>query len=147
MVLAMLRYQPVSNTSPAAEKILYSPCWLNGRPYLHPFDGHPDPRRSYVPLCSSYAPVIFDNLDDLTLSLNSTQIETKDMLLKACRIAGDQYARIGERKSMLPEMVILAEDMARIIICDRKKSNGKKSQEVEQSPARTIADPVSLDPI
>lgn len=111
MVLAMLRSNPLPTSSQS--HILYSPCWLNGRRYLQPFEGHPDPTKSYIPICQAFAPIIFENLQHLTLSPSATKSEIREMLVKACRVATAEYGKIRERKSMLPECVDLLEELGR----------------------------------
>jgi hypothetical protein len=143
MVLAMLRREPVSNTAPNVEKTLYSPCWLNGRRYLRPFNGHPQPISSYGPLCMSYAPVIFSDLDELSLPVDATRDETREALLKAGKAAAEQYRKIREQKNMLPAMVLLAENMAKEMRQNIRE--GEKSTSVEPTPMPLTSDPVRLD--
>jgi hypothetical protein len=69
----------------------------------------------------SYAPVIFRDLNTLTLSMASTRAESRGMLSKACKISGEEYRKIREQRSMLPEMVSLAEDMAKLILLEKRK--------------------------
>jgi hypothetical protein len=143
MVLAILRRQPLPNSTSEDEKIFYSPCWLNGRRYLRPFKDHPNPKLSYFPLCMSYAPVIFKDLDELSLSMEATREETNKALLKACKIAGEQYKKIRDQKNILPGTVALAESLAN----EMNQSIGAQDTEsmpMEPSQDHLIADPVSL---
>jgi hypothetical protein len=122
MVLATLRArqgEPIigpetisSEESPKLDRNWYSPCWLNGRRYLKPFTGPPTlPSQFYVPICQSFAPVIFESISDLRLSPMASKVETKEMLVKTCKMATAEYGKIRERKSMLPESILLMEDI------------------------------------
>ncbi|KAH7346548.1 15-O-acetyltransferase Tri3-domain-containing protein [Rhexocercosporidium sp. MPI-PUGE-AT-0058] len=115
MVLALLRASSIS-TSASATQTLYSPCWLNGRRYLSPTPPCPSPKTDYIPICLSFAPIIFTDLDELVLSSTATRCEMRDKLLKACRMSTEQYINIREKKSMLPETVNLFEDIARMML-------------------------------
>jgi len=126
MVLALLRaYTPGPNP-----KTLYSPCWLNGRRYLRHITGQPDPEASYLPICQSFGPVIFPNLDDLVLPLQASRNEIKDKLIGTCRTATEEYAKIRARKSMLPDCVLLFEEIGRNM---QQKLNGP-SEDLPVSP-------------
>lgn len=108
MVLAMLR----SNRPPTTANTLYSPCWLNGRRYLQTSPGQPPPTKSYIPICLSFAPVVFPDLQDLVLDHhNATKEETKQALMKACEVATKEYMKIRARKSMLPGSVAWMEEV------------------------------------
>lgn len=108
MVIALLRALP---NPPTNSQNLYSPCWLNGRRYLNSSEADIEPTRSYVPICQSFAPVVFNDLQDLVLSTLAKKEEVRDVLLKACRIATAEYEKIKKRKSMLPECVMLFEEL------------------------------------
>jgi len=107
MVLAALRAPLVSSTcNPLPPpSTWYSPCWLNGRRYLKPST------TPYFPICLSFAPIIFSNINELVLDSKASKRDTKDMLVKACMMATEEYVKIRERKSVLPECVMLMEDI------------------------------------
>jgi hypothetical protein len=109
MVLALLR----ATSSASLSRTLYSPCWLNGRRYLNPFPGHPNPTKSYIPICQSFAPVVFSGLDELVLSPSASKGEIKERLAKACKVATVEYGKIRRRESMLPECVVLFERLGK----------------------------------
>jgi hypothetical protein len=111
MVLALLRNTPFpASHHPSSDyPVIYSPCWLNGRRYIRCFDTQLSPKTSYIPICQSFAPVIFSDVYDLVLSPSATKVEIKDKLIEASRIAKDQYSIIKQRKSMMPESVALIE--------------------------------------
>ncbi|KUJ22961.1 uncharacterized protein LY89DRAFT_727749 [Mollisia scopiformis] len=96
MVLALAR------TLPTSCRTLCSPCWLNGRRYLH-FSVE-----SYVPICQSFAPVFFP---EISLSADAGKEEVRDVLVEVCRVATIEYGKIKARKSMLPECVVLFEEL------------------------------------
>jgi hypothetical protein len=121
MVLAMIHRQPVSSAASVSDKPLYSPCWLNGRRYLHPFEGHAEPKHSYIPLCTSYGPIVFEDLTTLNVAVEATRAEERSALLKACEMAGEQYRKLREQKSMLPGMIALSENAGKEMIRNRKK--------------------------
>ena len=47
------------------------------------------------------------------LGKEAPKSEIRKMLISACRIATDEYTKIRERKSMLPESVTLLEELVR----------------------------------
>ncbi|PVH84173.1 hypothetical protein DL98DRAFT_512580 [Cadophora sp. DSE1049] len=123
MVLALLRACPPSSSSsssPAAQT-LYFPCWLNGRRYLKSTPTCPSPKANYIPICLSFAPIIFTNLTELALSSTASRDEIRKKLIKACCMATKQYIGIRERKSMLPECVNLFEDIGRMMLLTKKQ--------------------------
>lgn len=65
--------------------------------------------KSYIPICQSFAPITFPDLQSLTLSESASKDEVRCLLVKACKVATAEYGRIKERKSVLPECVILFE--------------------------------------
>jgi hypothetical protein len=107
MVIAMLRSNPPSTTC----NILYSPCWLNGRRYLKTSPNQPSQTKSYIPICLSFAPLVFPDLHELVLERKATQEEIKRTLVKACRMSTNEYVKIKERKSMLPKNVAWMEEV------------------------------------
>ena len=117
MVLALLRSTPLlsSHYSLSDYPVLYSLCWLNGRRYIRCFDCQLSPSKSYIPICQSFAPVVFSNLHDLLLSLSATKAEIKDKLIRACRVAKAQYSMIKQRKSVMPESVALMEYLGNVL--------------------------------
>lgn len=110
MVLALLRSQPWSQTSSQA---LYSPCWLNGRRYLRSSTASPIPTKSYIPVCVSFAPVIFTDLQNFSLPQTATKSEIRATLINACQMATAEYSKIRRRKSILPESIALPEELGR----------------------------------
>ncbi|KAK0103443.1 trichothecene 15-O-acetyltransferase [Cadophora gregata] len=115
LVLALLRASQPSPSTRAA-RTLYSPCWLNGRRYLKPTPSCPSPQTEYIPICLSFAPIVFNDIEELALSSTASRHEIREKLLKACRVSTEQYIDIRERKSMLPECVNLFEDIGRMMI-------------------------------
>ena len=107
MVLALLRFNPLTEPLSMSPQPLHSPCWLNGRRYLRSSTEHPDPTKDFVPLCISFAPIIFPDLEEISLSLSANRADVKSKLVKACKVATKQYEIIKNRKSMLPECVAL----------------------------------------
>jgi hypothetical protein len=73
---------------------------------------HPAPMKDYIPLCLSFAPIIFPDLRELSIPRFAGQAAIKAMLAKACKIATAEYEKIKIRKSMLPECVLLFESFA-----------------------------------
>lgn len=71
----------------------------------------PDPMKSYIPICQSFAPIVFPDLQDLTLSSSAQKKDIRDVLVKSCRIATAEYENIKLRKSMLPDTVALFEEL------------------------------------
>lgn len=148
MVLAMLRFRPLPQQSSSlsnSSRTLYSPCWLNGRRYLHGETGEPEPSKGYVPICQAFSPIVFSNLEDLTLCPNASKAEIKSILLKACKTAMTQYIKLRHAKSVLSASVTLMESLGmekpRNYREDRKDRKDKNS---EPSRASEIADPVSI---
>lgn len=116
MVLALLRSYPLLQPDMEAKPSpLYSPCWLNGRRYLLSTAGHPNPTTDYIPLCISFAPILFADLRDLSLSLEAGKEEIKSKLVHASQIATKSYRKISNRKSILPECVVLFENLAKMM--------------------------------
>ena len=117
MVLALLRNTLLraSRHSSSDDLVLYSPCWLNGRRYIQCLDAKPSPKETWIPVCQSFAPIIFSNLHNLVLSLSATKAEIKDKLIQACRVAKDQYSIIKQRESMMPESVALMEYLGNLM--------------------------------
>lgn len=109
MVLALLRSSRLTNSSSTSPQPLYSPCWLNGRRYLRPSDANPFPTQDYIPLCISFAPIVFPDLKEISLSRSANRAVIKSKLAKACKIATEQYGNIKRQKSILPESVLLFE--------------------------------------
>ena len=109
MVLAMLRSNPLPDLPLPASHTLYSPCWINGRRYIQRFAEMAAPTRSYIPMCQSFAPAIFADLQDLALTPSAMKEEMKKMLVRACGAAAAEYGKTRERKSMMPESVALME--------------------------------------
>jgi 15-O-acetyltransferase Tri3 len=107
MVIAMLR----SNPPLANSNTLYSPCWLNGRRYLISSPNQPSPIKSFIPICLSFAPVVFTGLHELVLGQKATKKDIKGTLVKACRISTNEYLKIKERKSLLPENLAWMEEV------------------------------------
>ena len=113
MVLTLLRSNPLlTNSSANEESALYSPCWLNGRRYLD--DGRYT--KSYIPICQTVSPIIFPNLEKLTLGEEATREEVREVLVRACLVATGQYGEIRRRKSMLPDAVALLEYLGSVMI-------------------------------
>lgn len=107
MVLSLLQ-----NTKSSAENgTLYSPCWINGRRYIRSQNPDTDvlPTRTYIPICQSFAPIIFPNLQNLLLPPIWSSEEVRSKLLSACNTATAQYTLLKERKSIMPESVVLME--------------------------------------
>jgi 15-O-acetyltransferase Tri3 len=112
MVLALLQCNPLTEALSTSPQPLYSPCWLSGRRYLLTSFQHPAPMKDYIPLCLSFAPVIFPDLRELSIPGLAGRRAIKPMLVKACKIATAEYEKIKIRKSMLPECVALFESFA-----------------------------------
>ncbi|KAF4610365.1 hypothetical protein G7Y89_g15755 [Cudoniella acicularis] len=108
LVLALLRSQPPSTYTTVPETF-YSSCWLNGRRYLN----HQRLEKNYVPICMSFSPIIFHDLQNLVLEKNAGKEEVKRKLVESTRIASGGYEKLKARKSVLPEFVALAEDLGR----------------------------------
>jgi hypothetical protein len=113
MILATLRSNPLPIPIPENYHVFSSPCWLNGRRYLRPFRGHPEPAMSYIPICQSFAPIDFGIVKDMILSRFATKVEIEYTLIKTSRVATVEYGKVRERKSMLPESVVLLEWLGR----------------------------------
>lgn len=111
MVLALLRSNPLPETPPRSPPPLYSPCWLNGRRYLLSSSTNPVPTKDYIPVCLSFAPIIFPDLRELSLPRSAGAAAIKPMLVKSCKIATAEYGKIKARKSILPECVTLFESL------------------------------------
>ncbi|RDL37251.1 uncharacterized protein BP5553_04684 [Venustampulla echinocandica] len=107
MVLALLRSSP----SPSKGSF-YSSCWLNGRRYLRATPSYVVPGKAYVPICMSFAPIIFHDMD-LKLRDDTTDEELRNVLVRVCRVATEQYGRLSARKSILGEFAVVAEEMGR----------------------------------
>ena len=68
---------------------------------------------SYLPICQSFAPVVFDGLQELALNGLVERSEVRKKLIKACKVSTAEYGKIRERKSMLPECVVLFERLGK----------------------------------
>jgi hypothetical protein len=141
MVLAMLRSNPLPDWPHPNSPVLYSPCWLNGRRYLQQLPGQISPTESYFPICQSYAPIIFSELETLILSPSATQSEIRSVLIRACRVAAAEYGKIKARKSILPESVALMEFLGANML-ERKLNPPVNPSSPLFSPSATL-DPVS----
>ena len=106
MILALLRSNPLPPGSTTQH--LYSPCWLNGRRYLQPPHD-----RTHIPICLSFAPIVFSDLQGLTLEREATRSSIKNVLLEACAMATEEYMKIKERRNMLPPSVNIMEDIGK----------------------------------
>lgn len=112
-VIALLRSQflPLSGTPSHQEDVtlssLFSPCWMNGRPYLLKDDSLPDPERSYIPVCQAMGQLVFHDLSLLQLDLNSGREDVVKALLACSKQATRNYAGIKARKSILSESLPL----------------------------------------
>jgi len=106
MVLALLRSAPLKSY-PTAQS-LYSPCWLNGRRYLQ----HPH-SKSHIPICLSFAPIVFPDLQELKVEKSAGKASVKQTLMNACGIATQEYMKIRERKNMLPPSINIMEDIGK----------------------------------
>jgi hypothetical protein len=112
MVLALLRNAPAPGLRLVSKNtVLYSPCWINGRRYIRNTDAQSPATKSYIPICQTFAAIIFPNLRDLVLHSKVTQVEKKVKLMKACKIAKEQYGNIRTAKSIMPESVAILELM------------------------------------
>jgi len=124
MVLALLRSTQLTSSSSTSPQPLYSPCWLNGRRYLRTSDANPFPTQDYIPLCISFAPIIFHDLEKISLSRSANRAAIKSKLIKACKIATEQYGSIKKQKSILPECVLLFESFGeKMRYLSKKASN------------------------
>ena len=56
---------------------------------------------------------MFEDLGDLVLEQNASKEEVKRLLGKACGVASEEYRKIRERRSILPECVALFERLGR----------------------------------
>jgi 15-O-acetyltransferase Tri3 len=113
MVLALVRCNP-PKTMPTSESLpLISPCWLNGLRYLLASPGHPKPTEDYIPLCISFAPIIFPDIKEFWVSKRARKAEMKFKLLKAWRIATEEYRKINNRPCPLSACIVLFEDLAK----------------------------------
>ncbi|KAG4437997.1 hypothetical protein IFR05_006537 [Cadophora sp. M221] len=126
IVLALLRASPPA-VQPSETQTIYSPCWLNGRRYLNPTPSCPSPTTNYIPICLSFAPLIFTNIDELVLTSTATKCDTQEKLLKVCRMSTEQYTNIRERTSMLPECVNLFEDIGRMMLLENSNMQSRQS--------------------
>ncbi|KAL2069673.1 hypothetical protein VTL71DRAFT_14352 [Oculimacula yallundae] len=116
VVIALLQVSPPplpTCISQTQTQTLYSPCFLNGRRYLTPAPACPSPNTDYIPICLSFAPIIFGDISELVSARTATDAEIRENLVKACRRSTEQYLKIRERKSMLPECVNLFEEIGR----------------------------------
>ncbi|CZR51941.1 uncharacterized protein PAC_01818 [Phialocephala subalpina] len=137
MVLAILR----SIQLPTTTRALYSPCWLNGRRYLR----DSELAKSYVPICQSFAPVVFDGMEELVLSPEATKGELGAKLIRACRVATGEYGMIKARKSMLPECVVLFEELGQKMALSAEQNKKSASEgETKKSEEPQTADPFFL---
>jgi hypothetical protein len=128
MVISLLRFSPPLSQPTS----LYSPCWLNGRRYLHPSSAFD----KYIPICQSFAPIIFPDLESLAVEKIPTREALREKLIAGCKIATEQYAQLKNRKSVLPESIALMESLGAMM--------GRKSKHAaEQNNRPEKADPVS----
>ena len=67
-----------------------------------------------MPVCVAFAPVIFPS-SELIIAENANDAEVTRVVREATRIATEQYKVIRERKSMLPECVVLMEVVGRVM--------------------------------
>ncbi|KAE8453422.1 hypothetical protein EG329_010283 [Mollisiaceae sp. DMI_Dod_QoI] len=146
-VVALLRSIPASLTT--SSQTLYSPCWLNGRRYLQSSGAEPgpEPTKSYIPICQSFAPVVFPDLQGLALSSSAGTGEVRDVLVKACRIATAEYGKIKASKSMLPECVVLFEELGEgMALKNRELSLEQNNPSSIQERNQTDEPPPTADP-
>ena len=137
----MLRSNPLPESPLPNSRVLYSPCWLNGRRYLQHLPGQVAPTKSYFPICQSYAPIIFSQLESLTLPTSATRPEIKDVLVRACKVATAEYVKIKERNSMMPESVALMEFLGANML--ERKLDPPGSPSIPSTGRSATADPVS----
>lgn len=140
MVLALLRFLP-QNSQPTSTRALYSPCWLNGRRYLQ----DTGLMRDYVPICQSFAPVVFD-LKEPVVGKEAGKEEVREKLVKACRMATEEYRGIRERRSMLPGCVILFEELGQkmSIVAEQKETSASQAGIKKINESLQTADPFFL---
>jgi hypothetical protein len=106
MLLAILRLNPTE------QQQFHSSCWLNGRRYLDsPL--HRDVKREYIPVCMSFAPIVFNNLASLIVDKNVSKEELKKVLVEAVEQANTEYKTLRETESLLTEFVGVAEHIGR----------------------------------
>ncbi len=125
MILALLRSSQLTSSSSTSPQPLYSPCWLNGRRYLRSSDANPFPTQDYIPVCISFAPIIFPDRKEISLPRSANIAATKFKLVKACKIATEQYGNIQKQKGILPECVSLFESFEEKM----RYSNAKKTSD------------------
>ncbi|EPE25640.1 hypothetical protein GLAREA_01552 [Glarea lozoyensis ATCC 20868] len=108
MLVAMLRLNPTQ------QQHFYSACWLNGRRYLKSCTGR-DMTKEFIPVCMSFAPIIFEDLTSLTVDKEASKEETGTALLKAVDQANSEYKKLREKESILNEFVSIANQIGRSI--------------------------------
>jgi hypothetical protein len=99
MLLAILRLNPTH------QQRFYSSCWLNGRRYLD----SGDVGKEYVPVCMSFAPIVFDNLASLTVDEKASERELRRVLVVAVEQANVDYQKLRETESVVTEFAGVAE--------------------------------------
>jgi hypothetical protein len=108
MLVAMLRLNP------AQKQHFYSACWLNGRRYLKSSTGK-DISKKFIPVCMSFAPIVFENIASLTVDKEASTEEVKTILLKAVEQANMEYKNLREKDSVLNELIGIADQIGRSI--------------------------------
>jgi hypothetical protein len=57
----------------------------------------------------------------MVLDCDSTKGQIKTMLLKACEVSTQQYRIVRDKRSMLPEIVVPAEERGKWLLLERKR--------------------------
>jgi hypothetical protein len=71
---------------------------------------HPEPVRSYIPVCLSFAPLVFSGLGEFVLGVDTEGEEVGRVVERVCGMAAREYVRIRERRSVLPGSVAWMEE-------------------------------------
>jgi len=71
--------------------------------------------KSYIPICQSFAPIVFEDLRELVIPPNAKTEVIREKLMRTSEIAREGYNGIKKRKSVLSESVVLMEYLGKMM--------------------------------
>ena len=105
MILTMLRGQIDDITSPGFNTSYFSPCWMNGRPYLC----QDKSVSSYTPVCQALGEVVLSDCEEYIMQMRQPTFKRRDTLIQAAKVVSQSYQALRRKKSILSESVPLME--------------------------------------
>ena len=108
MILTMLNgwTDGVTSTDPTTSHTsFFSPCWMNGRPYLRECNY----ASSYAPVCQALGEVVLSQCEEYIIQREQPFFKRKEKLILATKVVSRSYCDLKRRKSILSESVPLME--------------------------------------